>query len=188
VTTHFATIKRSKIIAGQTVKLARIAPFFGHPRTRKAFMKFFLSLLPGVLAALMLCDAQAAPDLTAQQAKTALSAQAAAKMRDTGLLDAQQVDVLVEYHTPGELLTTGDLNVQQQAKVLYADVKQRVMSRFKVQDVEQLRDFDAVPMNFVRINNRRALLQLLNDSSVKAVYKAVYENKVNHPASQPLIR
>jgi subtilisin family serine protease len=138
-------------------------------------------LLPMVLAlCLALYNAQPASALTAAEAKASLSAQAAAKLAaGSRLLDTEPVEVIVEYHAPQAtaLLASGNVSSQtmQRAKALFASAKQQALSSASAQELRQLRDFDALPMNFVRVNRRGALLQLLNNPNVKAVH----ENKAH---------
>ncbi len=56
-------------------------------------------------------------------------------------------------------------------KARHRAVKQGVKAQFASGDYQELRDFDALPMAHVQVNNRRALLKLLAHKNVVRVYE-----------------
>jgi uncharacterized repeat protein (TIGR01451 family) len=53
----------------------------------------------------------------------------------------------------------------------YRSIKQATAAGFALREVEQLRDYDHLPMNIVRIKSRSALDRLLADPRVQAIYE-----------------
>lgn len=53
----------------------------------------------------------------------------------------------------------------------YLATKTRVLSTFDESDVLLLRDYEELPMAFIRVSNESSLKRLLNDVEVKAVYE-----------------
>ena len=68
-----------------------------------------------------------------------------------------------------------------------ANQKKNIMSRFnRAGGVQTLRDFNTLPLDLYRVQNREVLVDMLNDPNIKGVYP----NKINYPAmaeSLPLI-
>ena len=139
-----------------------------------------------------MASAQSKSDLSQAQAMSALSKQAAAKVEPFfvyRLLASSAADVIVEYHTPQHAAESMADPVYrlQNAKADFNSAKQQVIETLATADTASLREYDALPMSFMRVKNRRAMLQLLNHPNVKAVH----ENKVHQHTemeSLPLIR
>ncbi len=72
------------------------------------------------------------------------------------LLDHESNDVIVEYNVSGLDGTS--------------QIKNKVNALFSAGEYELLRDYEAMPMNFLRIKSRTALLKLLESPFVKSVY------------------
>ena len=91
-------------------------------------------------------------------------------------------DLIVEYNIPSESVALG-----LERRSYIAANKKNIQSRFnRGVGVQVLRDYNNLPLAFYRISNREALVDLLNDPNVKAVYP----NRINQPTtmeSLPLI-
>ncbi len=91
-------------------------------------------------------------------------------------------DLIVEYNIPSESVASG-----LERRSYIAVNKKNIQSRFnRGVGVQVLRDYNNLPLAFYRISNREALVDLLNDPNVKAVYP----NRINQPTtmeSLPLI-
>lgn len=91
-------------------------------------------------------------------------------------------DLIVEYNIPSESVASG-----LERRSYIAANKKNIQSRFnRGVGVQVLRDYNNLPLAFYRISNREALVDLLNDPNVKAVYP----NRINQPTtmeSLPLI-
>lgn len=91
-------------------------------------------------------------------------------------------DLIVEYNIPSENVASG-----LERRSYIAANKKNIQSRFnRGVGVQVLRDYNNLPLAFYRISNREALVDLLNDPNVKAVYP----NRINQPTtmeSLPLI-
>lgn len=59
-------------------------------------------------------------------------------------------------------------------KNAHRSMKQRVHGHFAASELQHLRDFDAMPMSHVRVNGRKAMVKLLADPNVVAVYENTY--------------
>jgi subtilisin family serine protease len=117
-----------------------------------------------------------AADMTRQQALSALPTHAASKVDAQfliRLLDQGSNDVVVEFVQNGvvSLPSTDRATALQSAKAAFLKTKQQVVGSLASGGYEQLRDYDALPMTFARLKNRRALVQLLSHESVKAVHE-----------------
>jgi uncharacterized repeat protein (TIGR01451 family) len=53
----------------------------------------------------------------------------------------------------------------------YRAIKRSALDRFQLNELEELRDYDHLPMSFFRVRNRAALDRLLADPRVQAVYE-----------------
>jgi subtilisin family serine protease len=124
--------------------------------------------------------AYAQNDFSLAQASSALSAQATAK---TGkaflntLLNKPATSFVVEFVAP---VTKPSLSADPATRLfaMKADLlsaKQSVTKTLVQSEFEQLRDYDALPMSFIKVKSRRALVQLLNHQNVKAIH----ENKAH---------
>ncbi|MDH2634922.1 S8 family peptidase [Acinetobacter nosocomialis] len=91
-------------------------------------------------------------------------------------------DLIVEYNIPSESIASG-----LERRSYIAANKKNIQSRFnRGVGVQVLRDYNNLPLAFYRISNREALVDLLNDPNVKAVYP----NRINQATtmeSLPLI-
>ena len=107
------------------------------------------------------------------------------------MLDGGANSVIVEFAPASALPAEGVTDAEHEAglqrrKIEHRATKQAVKAQFASGDYEELRDFDALPMAHVKVNNRRALVKLLSHANVVAVY----ENKPGQHAlaeSLPLI-
>lgn len=80
-------------------------------------------------------------------------------------------DLIVEYNIPSESVASG-----LERRSYIAANKKNIQSRFnRGVGVQVLRDYNNLPLAFYRISNREALVDLLNDPNVKAVYP----NRIN---------
>lgn len=91
-------------------------------------------------------------------------------------------DLIVEYNIPSESVATG-----LERRNYIAANKKNIQSRFnRGVGVQLLQDYNNLPIAFYRISNKEALVDLLNDPNVKAVYP----NRINQATtmeSLPLI-
>ncbi|WP_288422027.1 S8 family serine peptidase [uncultured Acinetobacter sp.] len=98
------------------------------------------------------------------------------------LVTNESNDLIVEYNIPTESVATG-----LERRSYIASNKKNLQSRFnRGVGVQVLRDYNNLPLAFYRVSNREALVDLLNDPNVKAVYP----NRINQPTtmeSLPLI-
>lgn len=115
-------------------------------------------------------------DFSPAQASSALSAQATAKTGKaflSTLLSKPDTSFVVEFVAPA---TKPSLSADPATRLfaMKADLlstKQSVTKTLVQSEFEQLRDYDALPMSFIKVKSRRALVQLLNHDNVKAVYE-----------------
>ncbi|MBO8209184.1 S8 family peptidase [Acinetobacter nosocomialis] len=98
------------------------------------------------------------------------------------LVTNESNDLIVEYNIPSESVATG-----LERRNYIAANKKNIQSRFnRGVGVQVLRDYNNLPIAFYRISNKEALVDLLNDPNVKAVYP----NRINQATtmeSLPLI-
>ncbi|ENU46101.1 S8 family serine peptidase [Acinetobacter nosocomialis] len=98
------------------------------------------------------------------------------------LVTNESNDLIVEYNIPSESVATG-----LERRSYIAANKKNIQSRFnRGVGVQVLRDYNNLPIAFYRISNKEALVDLLNDPNVKAVYP----NRINQATtmeSLPLI-
>lgn len=98
------------------------------------------------------------------------------------LVTNESNDLIVEYNIPTESVATG-----LERRSYIASNKKNLQSRFnRGVGVQVLRDYNNLPLAFYRVSNREALVDLLNDPNVKAVYP----NRINRATtmeSLPLI-
>ena len=139
-----------------------------------------------VLCTILSTTASAVP-LDAKGAKQQLNQAAKQKVFQGKInLDAlvtnESNDLIVEYNIPSESVATG-----LERRNYIAANKKNIQSRFnRGVGVQVLRDYNNLPIAFYRISNKEALVDLLNDPNVKAVYP----NRINQATtveSLPLI-
>ncbi|QNX34114.1 S8 family peptidase [Acinetobacter seifertii] len=98
------------------------------------------------------------------------------------LVTNESNDLIVEYNIPTESVASG-----LERRSYIASNKKNLQARFnRGVGVQVLRDYNNLPLAFYRVSNREALVDLLNDPNVKAVYP----NRINQPMtmeSLPLI-
>ncbi|WP_212510847.1 S8 family peptidase [Acinetobacter seifertii] len=98
------------------------------------------------------------------------------------LVTNESNDLIVEYNIPTESVASG-----LERRSYIASNKKNLQARFnRGVGVQVLRDYNNLPLAFYRVSNREALVDLLNDPNVKAVYP----NRINQPTtmeSLPLI-
>lgn len=104
------------------------------------------------------------------------------KINLDALVTNESNDLIVEYNIPSESVATG-----LERRNYIAANKKNIQSRFnRGVGVQLLRDYNNLPIAFYRISNKEALVDLLNDPNVKAVYP----NRINQATtmeSLPLI-
>lgn len=104
------------------------------------------------------------------------------KINLDALVTNESNDLIVEYNIPSESVATG-----LERRNYIAANKKNIQSRFnRGVGVQVLRDYNNLPIAFYRISNKEALVDLLNDTNVKAVYP----NRINQATtmeSLPLI-
>ncbi|MBJ9723138.1 S8 family serine peptidase [Acinetobacter calcoaceticus] len=104
------------------------------------------------------------------------------KINLDALVTNESNDLIVEYNIPSESIVSG-----LERRSYIATNKKNIQARFnRAGGVQVLRDYNNLPLAFYRISNREALVELLNDPNVKAVYP----NRINQPTtneSLPLI-
>ncbi|OIG53402.1 S8 family peptidase [Acinetobacter nosocomialis] len=104
------------------------------------------------------------------------------KINLDALVTNESNDLIVEYNIPSESVATG-----LDRRNYIAANKKNIQSRFnRGVGVQVLRDYNNLPIAFYRISNKEALVDLLNDPNVKAVYP----NRINQATtmeSLPLI-
>ncbi|HFF2643456.1 S8 family serine peptidase [Acinetobacter nosocomialis] len=104
------------------------------------------------------------------------------KINLDALVTNESNDLIVEYNIPSESVATG-----LERRSYIAANKKNIQSRFnRGVGVQVLRDYNNLPIAFYRISNKEALVDLLNDPNVKAVYP----NRINQATtmeSLPLI-
>lgn len=85
----------------------------------------------------------------------------------SALLNNSSNDLIVEYHVDTNHLE----NNRTQLREHLAQKKQSIQSRFiRLGGIQLLRDYNALPYSFHRVQKRDTLVSLLNDPNVKAVY------------------
>jgi hypothetical protein len=107
-------------------------------------------------------------DFSKEEALMALGREAVGKILYEFLdraLDKTPNDVIVEF--VNTLPLTSPL---EEKKVSYAATKSRVAAAVP-SGYEVIRDYDALPMSFIRLKSRRALVNFLNNAEVKAVFE-----------------
>ncbi|WP_179998838.1 S8 family serine peptidase [Acinetobacter sp. YH12239] len=126
--------------------------------------------LSACLSVLMVGTAMAQMSPVAANAK--LNNQAKQKVSKGGinlsaLLNNSSNDLIVEYH-----IDTNHLEINRaQLREHLAQKKQSIQSKFKrLGGIQLLRDYNALPFSFHRVQKRDTLVSLLNDPNVKAVY------------------
>ncbi|KQE89846.1 S8 family peptidase [Acinetobacter lactucae] len=91
-------------------------------------------------------------------------------------------DLIVEYNIPSVSVPSG-----LERRSYIATNKKNIQARFnRAGGIQVLRDYNNLPLAFYRVSNREALVDLLNDPNVKAVYP----NRINRATtmeSLPLI-
>ncbi|EKU62813.1 hypothetical protein F958_00866 [Acinetobacter nosocomialis NIPH 386] len=104
------------------------------------------------------------------------------KINLDALVTNESNDLIVEYNIPSESVATG-----LERRNYIAANKKNIQSRFnRGVGVQLLQDYNNLPIAFYRISNKEALVDLLNDPNVKAVYP----NRINQATtmeSLPLI-
>ena len=104
------------------------------------------------------------------------------KINLDALVTNESNDLIVEYNILSESVATG-----LERRNYIAANKKNIQSRFnRGVGVQVLRDYNNLPIAFYRISNKEALVDLLNDPNVKAVYP----NRINQATtmeSLPLI-
>ncbi|SSV32615.1 S8 family peptidase [Acinetobacter nosocomialis] len=104
------------------------------------------------------------------------------KINLDALVTNESNDLIIEYNIPSESVATG-----LERRNYIAANKKNIQSRFnRGAGVQVLRDYNNLPIAFYRISNKEALVDLLNDPNVKAVYP----NRINQATtmeSLPLI-
>lgn len=104
------------------------------------------------------------------------------KINLDALVTNESNDLIVEYNIPSESVAIG-----LERRNYIAANKKNIQSRFnRGVGVQVLRDYNNLPIAFYRISNKEALVDLLNDPNVKAVYP----NRINQATtmeSLPLI-
>ena len=147
---------------------------------RKHIKSCFPVVTASIFFTLCASTAFAQNDFSLAQASSALSAPASAKAGKTflnTLLNKPDTSFVVEFVAPQ---TKPSLSADPTTRLfaMKADLlsaKQRVTKTLIPSEFQQLRDYDALPMSFIKVKSRRALVQLLNNENVKAVY----ENKAH---------
>ncbi|ETR93369.1 S8 family serine peptidase [Acinetobacter lactucae] len=98
------------------------------------------------------------------------------------LVTNESNDLIVEYNIPSVSVPSG-----LERRSYIATNKKNIQARFnRAGGIQVLRDYNNLPLAFYRISNREALVSLLNDPNVKAVYP----NRINRTTtneSLPLI-
>ncbi|AZB96065.1 hypothetical protein DKE42_001890 [Acinetobacter pittii] len=98
------------------------------------------------------------------------------------LVNNDSNDLIVEYNIPSVSVPS---SLERRSYI--ATNKKNIQARFnRAGGVQVLRDYNNLPLAFYRISNREALVTLLNDPNVKAVYP----NRINRTTtneSLPLI-
>jgi hypothetical protein len=116
-------------------------------------------------------------------------AKAKAEHLDT-VLDDDGGSFIVEYAStaaPENSMPEADFDRALQGKRgEHRSTKQRVHNRFAGSELEQLRDYDSLPMAHVRVKGRQAMVKLLADSNVVAVHENTY-GQYSAVESMPLI-
>ncbi|MES2536156.1 MAG: S8 family serine peptidase [Pseudomonadota bacterium] len=130
-------------------------------------------------------EKKAAASMRKSEALAALPSKAAAKINrkflDT-VLDQEENTFIVEYVSapPEKAVSAREHEVKLRGKKSgYGNTKRNVAASFNTDEYENLREYPALPMNYVRIKNRNALVKLLNNPDVKAVH----ENKPHQLAT-----
>ena len=147
---------------------------------RKHIKSCFPVVAASIFFTLCASTAFAQNDFSLAQASSALSAPASAKAGKTflnTLLNKPDTSFVVEFVAP---TTKPSLSADPTTRLfaMKADLlsaKQSVTKTLIPAEFQQLRDYDALPMSFIKVKSRRALVQLLNNENVKAVY----ENKAH---------
>lgn len=125
------------------------------------YMLFIVSIGLGITSA----HAQ----LSSEQARAKLSAQALQKVAQgkinlDALLNNASNDLIVETNHAQPLTSTSLITQLHQQK---QNLRQRLSI---LGGVQLMRDYNALPLTFYRIQQRDTLVKLLNDPEVKAVY------------------
>jgi subtilisin family serine protease len=84
------------------------------------------------------------------------------------LASGGSIDLIVEYAAADSDDSDDELNVK---KARHRHTKNGVKGQFAAREYQELRDFDAMPVAHVRVTSRRALVKLLSNDNVIAVYE-----------------
>jgi len=108
--------------------------------------------------------AASGPVIPAEVRAGKISAEAWAKVKSSGMRE-----FLVEFHDTGVALKDLDRAAFDQRVVRLRMGKTRALARLAASDFEIRRDFQHLPMNFIRVRDADALIRLLRQAEVKAV-------------------
>lgn len=87
------------------------------------------------------------------------------------LFDDRDVETEAAGLRKRDKLTYDDNNILALRQLRYRSIKRATTAGFLLHEVEELRDFDHLPLSFLRIKNLAALDRLLADPRVQAVYE-----------------
>ncbi|QNX05767.1 S8 family peptidase [Acinetobacter seifertii] len=145
----------------------------------KTLLLLGLSTILSTTAFALPLDSKGAKQQLNQAAKQKVSQ---GKIDLDALVTNESNDLIVEYNIPTESVASG-----LERRSYIASNKKNLQSRFnRGVGVQVLRDYNNLPLAFYRVSNREALVDLLNDPNVKAVYP----NRINRATtmeSLPLI-
>lgn len=130
--------------------------------------KILLAICLGFTFGVSNAQAQISPQAAnAQLSKAAIQKIQQGKIDINALLKNTSNDLIVEYYN------NADQNLNAAQLRTYFQQQKRIISNQFAQPnsgVQLLRDYNALPISFYRIQNRNALVSLLNNPNVKAVY------------------
>jgi len=87
------------------------------------------------------------------------------------LFDDSAVEVEAADLRQRDRKTYDDENILAFRRSRYHSIKQSAKAGFSLDEIEELRDYDHLPMSFYRIKSRATLDRLLADSQIQAVYE-----------------
>jgi hypothetical protein len=113
------------------------------------------------------------PDLTKEEAISAITPEGAGKLYSGSRSASQFLDLLLDQTSNDVIVAfvseSASTDTLAQKQVAYARTKSRVAAAMASPDYEVIDDYTSLPMSFVRLKSRRALVDFLNNIDVELV-------------------
>jgi len=106
----------------------------------------------------------------------------------TALEQGESQTLIIEYRDDFQLSSTADRKQNLRQRIdRYNQIKASTLQSFEFSAIEETRDYSHLPMSLLRVNNSRALEQLIGHSQIKAVYEDISSRRQLNQ-SLPLIQ